>query len=335
MPTDIRAPLVSVIVPVRNGAEDLRGLLECLERQTLARDNFEIVIADDGSIDDGTKSLETADGRVRVTYAPPANSYAARNRAVANSTAPVLAFCDADCRPEAAWLDEGLKALGDADIVAGRIRLLPPERLTPWSLIDMESAKDHEHAVRNGVAETANLFLRRELFEDAGGFDDTLPEHGDFDFVERCVAGGATLTFGAESVVWHPVRTSALAVMRAMWKYNRWYATRVSRARQRPSGVNLREWVPLVQTIRGRRRVGRSLGPDQRWLGQNGVTPSRREIAQAVPFMYLVMPYLRAAAQLRGWWDGRRLRRAWEPGPSAVSCRPIQTLHTRRSLPPN
>ena len=76
-------PDVSVIVPVRDGAEDIRALLECLDRQTLARDRFEIVIGDDGSTDGGTDGIATADGHVRVAAGPPQNSYATRNRAVA------------------------------------------------------------------------------------------------------------------------------------------------------------------------------------------------------------------------------------------------------------
>ena len=298
----------SVIVPVRNGARDLPGLLESLGAQSLPRREFEIVIGDDGSTDGATEGLSTDDGLVRVTYGPPANSYAARNRAVRLSRAPVLAFCDADCRPEPEWLDRGLAALENSDLVAGRIRIEVPERRTAWTLIDMDSAKDHAFAVRQGVAETANLFMRRDMFERFGGFDDSLPEHGDFDLVERCVAAGARLKFAPDVVVWHPARTSATSVIRAFWKYNRWYATRATRDGRTPSAVNVRAWVPLVQTIRARRRFGRSLVPDVGWLRENGVQPTLRELATTLPILYLVAPYIRAAAQLRGWWHGRQLR---------------------------
>jgi glycosyltransferase involved in cell wall biosynthesis len=299
---------VSVIVPVRDGAVDISELLRCLEGQTLSRDRFEVIVGDDGSSDGATDGLATVDGLVRTTYGPPTNSYAARNRAAAMSRAEVLAFCDADCRPDPEWLERGLAGLGNADLVAGRIRIDVPPSRTPWTLVDMDSAKDHELAVRHGIAETANLFLQRELFERVGGFDDSLPEHGDFDLVERCVAAGATLAYFPDVRVSHPARVRAGDVIRALWKYNRWYAVRASRARQRPSAVNVRAWVPLVQTVRARRRMGRSFGPDRRWLAENGVEPSRREVALAIPIMYLVVPYVRAAAQLRGWWDGRKLR---------------------------
>jgi GT2 family glycosyltransferase len=177
-----------------------------------------------------------------------------------------------------------------------------------WTLLDMDSFKDHERQVRQGTAETANLFLRRELYDRVGGFDDSLPEHGDFDFVARCVASGATLAFAPAARVSHPTRNAARPFLRAVWIYNRWYAAREARAGRLPEGLRLRSWVPFVQRVRSRRRFDRTLGPDRRWLRANGVHASLREELAALPLMYLVVPYVAGAAQLRGWHDGRRLR---------------------------
>ena len=300
------ALVASVIVPVRNGRGDVVELLRTLRAQTLPRSSFEVVIADDGSTD---PIDDLADGaRVRVVQGPPQNSYAARNRAVEASRAPVLAFCDADCRPEPDWLERGLAALAGTDLVAGRIRFIVPEPRTVWTLLDMDGTKDHQRQVRQGTAETANLFLRRELFDAVAGFDGSLPEHGDFDFVERCVAARARLAYAADSVVWHPARQRARPFLRALWVYNRWYAARASRAGLRPDAAKLRCLVPLASTLRARRRLGRPLGLDRRWLEANGVRPRRTETLRALPLMYLLVPYLRAAAQIRGWLDGRSLR---------------------------
>jgi hypothetical protein len=66
--------------------------------------------------------------------------------------------------------------------------------------------------------------------------------------------------------------------------------------------------VPFVQPYLVRRGFGKSVGPDRKWLGENGVSPSVAETAAALPIMYLVVPYARGIAQVRGWFDGRRLR---------------------------
>lgn len=299
---------VSVIVPVRNGREDLLQLIEALGGQTLAPDSFEVVIGDDGSTDGSTEGLATQDGWIRVEPGPPINSYGARNRAARASRAPVLAFCDADCRPEPEWLEQGLAALETTDLVAGRIRFSVSVPRTIWTLLDMEAAKDHEREVLRGTAETANLFLRRELYDHVGGFDDSIPEHGDFDFVQRCVADGAALSYAAEAIVWHPTRDRAKSFLRAVWIYNRWYAVREARAGRTPEALRIRSLVPLVQPVRARRRWRLSVGPDRRWLAANGVHPSWRESLVALPLIYVFLPYFSFFAQARGWLDGRKLR---------------------------
>jgi GT2 family glycosyltransferase len=306
--TSSRELLASVIVPVRNGRSHLERLIPALQAQTLPVDRFEVVIGDDGSTDGSAAELAAGKDWVRVAPGPPRNSYAARNRAVRQSRAPVLAFCDADCVPEPEWLERGLAALAGTDLAAGRIRFIVPERRSVWTLLDMDGSKDHERQVDHGTAETANLFLRREVFDAVGGFDDTLPEHGDFDFAERCVARGLRLTYAPEAVVWHPARREAKPFLRALWIYCRWYAARESRAGRLPEGLKLRNWVPLVQPLRARRRYGRTIAPDRRWLAENGVRPGKLEVALALPLMYVFVPYWRGAAELRGWWDGRRLR---------------------------
>jgi glycosyltransferase involved in cell wall biosynthesis len=300
-------PLISVIVPVRDGGEAVGELVAALEDQTLARERFEVVIADDGSTDGATEAISTTDGWLRVLPGPPVNPYAARNRAVREARGRVLAFCDADCRPEREWLEAGLAALGDADVVAGLVRFTPSRR-TIWSLLDMEMFLDQERTVRSGRAVTANLFVGLELFDSLGGFDGSLANGGDQEFVSRCAAGGARLAFSRGPVVLHPPRESARALLGKIWTVNRRHGTRVARAGGRPDGLTFRGWVPFVQVVRSRRRAGRSLLLDRHRLGDSDVKPSLREDALALPLIYLALPYLGRMAQVLGWWEGRRSR---------------------------
>lgn len=299
---------ISVIVPVRNARAWLPPLLAALERQRFR--DFEVIVADDGSVDGGTDAIATDDGRVRVVHGPPVNVYHARNAGVVAARAPVLAFCDADCRPEPEWLEAGLAALDGADLAAGRVRFDVPASRTVWTLLDIDGTKDHERQVREGVAETANLFVRREVYERLGGFDEGQPGFGDFDFVQRAVRGGARLVYAPEAVCWHPARVDGRAYLVNAWNMSTSYARCVARAGSRPEALRLRNWVPVVQTLRGRRRRRMSVGPDRSWLAENGIEPTALERARAIPLMYLLVPYLSYVAQLGGWWAGRRERAA-------------------------
>src|SRR5262245_44903033 len=109
------APDVSVIVPVRNGVAHLKRLVAALERQTLPRERFQVVVADDGSTDQPER-FASGDDWLTVLEGQPSNSYAARNRGVAASTADSIAFCDADCVPEPTWLERGLARLETAEL---------------------------------------------------------------------------------------------------------------------------------------------------------------------------------------------------------------------------
>ena len=300
--------LASVIVPVRNPGPDLPRLLDALARQDIPSHRFEVIVADDGSTDGVAEAVAFRRGWVQVSAAAPMNSYAARNRAAGLARGPVLAFCDADCIPESSWLSRGISMLERCDVVAGRVRFLVPTKTTIWTLLDMDGNLDQERATQSGHAVTANLFLRRELFERSGGFDDSLPEHGDYEFVSRCVDGGAYLVFGGDVVVEHPTRDGARPYLRKLWIMNRWYAVRESRAGRRPFLTRIRSWVPLAHTIRSRRFVGKSLLLDRARLAEHGIRPRLRDDLVALPLLYVLQPYLACFAQLIGWWQGRRLR---------------------------
>ncbi len=309
LPAAAAAPLVSVVVPVRNDRrDDLSRLLAALRRQTLPLDRFEVLIGDDGSTDGSTTGIETADGWVRVFPGPPLCSYAARNRAARNGRAPILAFCDSDCLPDPDWLERGIAALEHCDAAAGDIRFVLPERASVWTWIDMETTKDHERQVKVGNAETANFFVTRELFDRLGGFDDTLPEHGDFDFALRVVQAGANLAYAPDVRVQHPTRDTPRPFLRMVWVMNRWAAAREARASRRPPAVKFRCWIPVVSTLRARRRYGLSFGLDRERLAAHGVRPTLGQRLYGLLLIYGVLPYVRNVAQLRGWWDGRRLR---------------------------
>jgi len=302
-------PLVSIIVPVRNGADDLRGLLAALEAQTLPRERFEVVIGDDGSTDGGTDGLATDDGWVRVYPGPPVSSYVARNRAVARSRGRILAFTDADCRPDPAWLERGIAALGDGGVVAGMVRFRVPDKPTVWSLVDMDTFLDQERQVQAGVAVTANLWLHRELFDRVDGFDEELREFGDHDFVGRCVAAGAELQFAKDVVVVHPTRDEGDRYLKKFWIMNRWYGEREGRAGRRPAAIRAAAWVPLLSTARTRRWYGRTVvGLDRHRFRANGVEPRLIDDLRALPVIYVLQPYAASIAQLRGWLSARAAR---------------------------
>ena len=301
------APVVSVVVPVRNGGSTLAQLVEALAAQTLARDCFEVLIADDGSTDGATEGLGTGDGWLRVLHGAPLNSYAARNRGAQAARAEALAFCDGDCSPDPAWLERGLAALEEADVVGGLIRPIIPARPTVWTLLDLDFHVDQESAVASGRGLGGNLFVRREVFERAGGFDESIPNTGDSDFVSRCVSSGARLAFAPAAIVGHPTHDRARPFLRKVWRIQRALGIRDARRGVRPRLLTASS-IPIFSMFRSRRNAGRSLLPDGTRLSAKGVEPRVRDQLRALPLMYLLLPVLIRAARFRGWWIAGRSR---------------------------
>jgi len=88
-------PLVSVIVPVYNGARYLAEALESIRAQTVDH-LVQVVVVDDGSTDASASIAESFGSSVQVARQPHAGVGAARNHGVLLARARYLAFLDAD-----------------------------------------------------------------------------------------------------------------------------------------------------------------------------------------------------------------------------------------------
>lgn len=87
-------PLVSVIIPLHQGAAHIGTTLDSLHRQT-AKD-FEVIIVDDGSTDEGPRLAGEHPTKPSVVSQPRRGVAAARNRGSLHARAPWLAYLDQD-----------------------------------------------------------------------------------------------------------------------------------------------------------------------------------------------------------------------------------------------
>lgn len=95
--------MISVIIPLYNKATCIATALDCVLAQTFQ--NFEVVVVDDGSTDNGAAIVEQyADSRIRLIRQENAGVSAARNRGSEEVRGEYVAFLDADDE----WLPEYL-----------------------------------------------------------------------------------------------------------------------------------------------------------------------------------------------------------------------------------
>lgn len=131
-PESLPAPLVSVIVPVFNGADSLTTAAHSVAAQTLAQ--LEMLIVDDGSTDDSVRvagELAANDSRIRL-FRHPCNrgQSAARNLAIEQAKGRWIALVDADDEIDSERLRilvEAGEASG-ADLIADGVDFVGPRQ---------------------------------------------------------------------------------------------------------------------------------------------------------------------------------------------------------------
>jgi glycosyltransferase involved in cell wall biosynthesis len=210
-----------VVIPHYNDLENLKRCLGLLKTQSLDRSSFEIVVADNNSRC-GLAAVAAACAdygpAARAVPAPMQGAGPARNVAVGNTHAPVLAFIDSDCRPARDWLEKGLKSLGGCDVLGGRVDTLPedPTRPTAVEAFEMVFAFNFKNYIeKEGFTGAGNMFTSRRVFDLVGPFRNGVSE--DLDWSQRAVALGYRLRYDDDTVVGHPARRD-MAELKGKWK---------------------------------------------------------------------------------------------------------------------
>ncbi|MBD3296363.1 MAG: glycosyltransferase [Candidatus Omnitrophica bacterium] len=205
-------PLVSVVIPVLDAAEDLERCLDALERQTYPDDRYEVVVVDNGSRVPPRK-LVSRYRNIRMLSERKRSTHAARNKGIAEARGTVLAFTDADCISVPDWIREGVRVMTGqkADFVGGHVQVVPedPDRPNCVEILEMRTAFDQRKYIRQmRFAATANVFVRKEVIDHVGLLNGDLKSGADLEFGNRVSAAGYDMRFAPKAEVKHPARRS-------------------------------------------------------------------------------------------------------------------------------
>jgi glycosyltransferase involved in cell wall biosynthesis len=240
-------PEVSVVVPVRDGARSLGGLLRSLDALTLARDRFEVFVVDNGSRDLTAEVAERAGAS--VVREPTRGRACARNAGAAQARSPLLAFVDADCTADAGWLEALVACLGSSPVAGGPVEIETTEPPNPVEQLELISRFDQERSVRDaGWAASANLGMSKEAFDAVGGFDESYRHIGeDVDLCLRAGAAGYPIAWCPKAVVRHAAESRVVPMLGRGFRHGyagvqlrRRHAGRVGRAYWRHPGPLIR-----------------------------------------------------------------------------------------------
>jgi glycosyltransferase involved in cell wall biosynthesis len=198
----MNTPYISVVIPTRHRDESLKICLECLAPgvQSFPFDRYEVIVTDDGIDTTAESMIETQFPWVLWVQGPRRGPAANRNKGASLSNSAWLVFTDDDCLPQGNWLEMLSRNMGSSETGAIEGAILPTGRPTT----EFTECPVNEHG---GCFWTANVAVRRDLFQSINGFDETYPiaAHEDQDLYIR-LKELTNVKFERNAVVLHPIR---------------------------------------------------------------------------------------------------------------------------------
>jgi len=186
---------ISVIIPSWNRADQLAAALDSVYAQTLAP--HEVIVVDDGS-SDSTRQRVTCDyPHVRYIYQHNKGVSSARNTGITAAGGDWIALLDSDDRWQPGKLEHQRQALaanpGYRLCHSDETWIRNGKRVNPMKKHAKVGGHIYRHCLPLCVISPSAVMMHRELLEDVGLFDETLPACEDYDLWLRICASNPVL----------------------------------------------------------------------------------------------------------------------------------------------
>jgi|GEM_PF-396476 len=250
---------VSVIVPCRNEADTIEGVLADLEHQSFA-EPFEVIIAD-GFSSDGTREIvqkliegNTFRFSVRILDNTVRSIPAGLNVAVRDARGGFIVRIDCHSRLSPDYIEKIVEALqtNGQDVVGPHISFIPGSNgnvaYAIAALLNTRMGAGGTPSKRLlheplRVSHAPMSCYKRAVWERIGGYDEHLKTNEDFDFDYRASSNGASVFALPEPEFRSIARTSLSALCGQRWRYGWWKAAVLKKY---PRSLHIRQMLPLA-----------------------------------------------------------------------------------------
>ncbi len=219
--SETSATIASIIVVNYNGRHLLDSCLQSLERQTLSRDLYEIILIDNASTDGSVESVRERFPSVRTLSMPRNLGFAAGNNVGFRiARGQYLAILNNDAEAHSNWLAQMLAAIAQSPSIGGIASKIcfrrEPSRINSAGLLLYRDGRGGDRGYLEmdvGQCETpmevfgacgAAAMYRREMIAELGGFDERLfMYYEDLDLAWRARCRGWTFVYEPRAIVLH------------------------------------------------------------------------------------------------------------------------------------
>lgn len=254
-------PSISVIIPVYNRPHDITTCLDSLLKLDYPKDKLEIIVVDDASTDE-TPDIVSHYPVNMIRNKENRQAPYCRNLGAETARGEILAFIDSDCLADRTWLRELVPAFKDSKIAAvGGIvesyyhtraldRYEQVRSSLKMGLWPKRSASNNPFF----YVPSCNLLVYRDVFLQAGGFDESLVVGEDVDLCWRIRHQGFHIDYQPAGRIFHKHRNRIAAFCKRRFDYgtsepllNRLYPGKVKQMVFAPRASLF--WVGLILTI--------------------------------------------------------------------------------------
>lgn len=174
--------LISVIIPVYNRPEQIIKAVKSVLKQTYS--NLELIVVDDGSTDDTPNVLTQHDGEIMAFRISNSGVSAARNYGVDKAHGSYIAFLDSDDEWKPKKLERQLEFM-----LKGNWKISQTEEIWIRNGSFLNKKKKHKKpegdifipSLQMCTVSPSAVMMKKDLYEQYGGFDETLPVCEDYD----------------------------------------------------------------------------------------------------------------------------------------------------------
>lgn len=209
-------PYISFILPAFNEEKYIENTIKSIREGSL-RFPYEVVVVDHDSTDATALLAERQFAKVAKFIGGTISSV--RNFGVKNSVGEILIFLDSDVTLTPQWFQNIEKAIEDLrknpNIITGS-HCGSPENGTWLDRFWYESYGDEENVTNLG---TGHMIITRKLFDQIGGFDESLLTGEDYNICMRAIKGGGQIVNNTDlRAIHHGYPQSLLGfVRREIW----------------------------------------------------------------------------------------------------------------------
>ena len=199
---------VSVVICTYNRAQLLKRTLHSLNLQTVGPEQFEIIVVDDGSVDETPEICrQLSKDLPRMKYVANGRNLgisSSRNKGIKSAEGEFILFIDDDCIANNDWVERMSAALEREPIVAGAVA----SPASNYIRLCHNIAEFHPFipgCKRRPVEfiAGANMGFRRSVLDESGGFDEKVKTAEDMEFILRARSKGYRIYLACDAVVTH------------------------------------------------------------------------------------------------------------------------------------